>query len=85
LVRRAWAWLIAHFCILANGVYLGVAWISGDRFLDSAMMLEKGAHPAFLLLYCFITIPIGYAGLRRTCVNVLQRPLSKTDRPTAHV
>ena len=45
VIRRDWAWFIANFCIIANGVYLAVAWWSGDRFLDTQMLLANGASP----------------------------------------
>src|SRR6056297_1228052 len=34
-VRRRGVWLIADFCLLANGTYLAIGWLAGDRFLDS--------------------------------------------------
>ena len=69
LIRRPTVWLVAYFCMIANGVYLAAAWISGDRFLDTTMMLEKGTHPLWLALFCVATIPIGYAGLRKACLE----------------
>jgi DNA polymerase len=43
VIRRDWAWLVAYFCVLANGVYLAASWISGDPFLRiiNAMGLER--------------------------------------------
>jgi hypothetical protein len=72
LVRRNGIWFIAYFCMLANGVYLAGAWISGDRFLDTPRLLEHGAHPATIVLYCAITIGVGYHGLRRCCLQILR-------------
>ncbi len=74
LMRRPSAWFVAYFCLLANGVYLSAAWLSGDRFLDTSQLLEHGAHPAVVVLYCVLTIGFGYAGFRRHCLRVLSSP-----------
>jgi hypothetical protein len=71
LVRRPWMWFIAYFCVLANGVYLAAAWVSGDRFLDTQRLLDHGAWPASIALYCAVTIGFGYFGFRRTCLQIL--------------
>lgn len=71
VIRRPVVWLIAYFCMLANGVYIAAAWISGDRFLDSTMMLDNGTHPIWLALHCVVTVPLGYAGLRKACIEIL--------------
>ena len=72
VVRRNWMWFIAYFCILANGAYLATAWISGDRFLDTPKLLEHGANPATIVLYCILTIGIGYVGFRNECIRNLK-------------
>lgn len=64
-------WCIAYFCLLANGSYIALAWLSGDRFLDTAQLLEHGAHPATIAAYCLITILCGYRGLRRSVRTLL--------------
>lgn len=71
LIRTNWMWFIANFCMLANGAYMATAWISGDRFLDTPKMLEHGAHPISIAIYCVLTIGFGYVGFRRHCVLVL--------------
>lgn len=71
LVRRDWMWFVANFCILANGVYLAAAWVSGDSYLDTPQLLEHGAQPAAIAVYCLVTIGFGYAGLRRQCVRAI--------------
>lgn len=70
-VRRAWVWFIADFCLLANGVYLAVAWLSGDRFLDTARLLDAGTHPFWIGFYCVLTIGTGYPRFRSDCVKLL--------------
>lgn len=71
LIRTKWIWFVAYFCMLANGLYIATAWVSGDRFLDTPKMLEHGAHPISIAAYCFLTIGFGYVGFRRHCVFVL--------------
>lgn len=71
VVRRDAMWLIANFCLLANGAYLAIAWISGDRFLDTPRLLAEGAHPATIAIYCLLTIGLGYDGFRRSCIRML--------------
>lgn len=75
LIRRRWAWFIAHFCLLANGGYLALAWISGDRSLDTLRLLDAGANPATILLYCCLTIAAGYIRFRADCLHYLTHPL----------
>lgn len=71
LVRRDWMWFNAHFCLLANGMYLATAWFSGERYLDTPQLLQHGAHPATIVAYCVVTIVSGYIGLRRTWLRLL--------------
>lgn len=73
-IRREWIWFIANFCVLANGAYLATAWISGDRYLDTPQLLEHGAHPLTIGLYCALTIGFGYLGFRRSCIRALTSP-----------
>lgn len=65
VVRRDVCWFVAHFCALANGVYLATSWFYGDRYLDAPRLLEYGASPFWLGLYCLLSIGIGYVGFRR--------------------
>lgn len=71
LVRRDWVWFVAHFCLLANGSYHAAAWASGEQYLDTARLLQHGAHPATIAAYCVLTIGAGYVGFRRQCIRVL--------------
>jgi hypothetical protein len=71
VVRQTWSWFVAYFCLLANGVYLALAWICGDRFLDTAQLLEQGASPLAIGAYCLLTIGFGYVRFRRSCLQVL--------------
>lgn len=71
LIRRGWAWFVGSFCLLANGSYLAVAWVSGEPELDTARLLRHGAPPAALVAYCVATIVPGYLAFRRQCVRVL--------------
>ena len=68
IVRRNWMWFIAHFCVIANGTYIATAWYSGDRYLDTAKLLEHGSPPLLIAVYCAITITAGYFGFRHCCM-----------------
>jgi hypothetical protein len=74
IARRPWAWFVAHFCLLANGSYLAIAWATGDRLLDTPKMLEKGASTTLIAAYCVLAIGVGYVGFRRQCIRVLTPP-----------
>ena len=69
IIRRDWMWFIAYFCILANGAYLAAAWLSGDEYLDAPKLLEQGASPVAIAIFCLFTIGFGYAGFRRSCLR----------------
>ncbi len=73
LINRDPIWFVAHFCLLANGLYLAMAWISGDRHLDTPRLLEQGASRISIGLYCLLTIGFGYYGFRRSCIRMLGR------------
>ena len=82
LVRRrhapAWrkahfrGWFVADFCVLANGVYLALAWASGDPTLDTARLLEAEVPPVFIAMFCAATIGLGYVRFRRDVQRVLK-------------
>lgn len=82
--RRPTVRLVAYFCTIANGTYLAAAWISGDRFLDTTMMLDKGTHPIWIVLYCGATIPLGYLGLRKACIDILTSHARKVAGAANH-
>lgn len=65
---------IASFCLLANGIYLAAAWIWPDRWLDTSRLLDAGAPPATIAIFCAATIPNGYIGLRQAWLDI-----SRTD------
>jgi hypothetical protein len=71
LIRQDWIWFIAYFCLLSNGLYLATAWWTGDRYLDTAKLLEHGAHPLSIATYCLLCIGFGYIGFRREVLSVL--------------
>ena len=81
-LRQRWAWFVADFCMVANGGYLALAWISGDRYLDTARLLDAGAHPATITLYCMVTIGIGYVRFRSDCGRYL-RPSEPPENAAA--
>lgn len=70
-IRKRWAWFVADFCLIANGGYLALAWMSGDRFLDTPRLLDAGANPATIVLYCIVTLGAGYVRFRFDCRHFL--------------
>lgn len=66
-----WVWFVANFCLLANGVYLAAAWVSGDHLLDTSRLLQAGSPPLVIGLYIFLTCSLGYVRFRNSCVRVL--------------
>jgi len=74
IIQRDWMWFIANFCVLANGSYIATAWFSGDRYLDTPKLLEHGASPIAIAVYCLLTIGGGYVGFRRSCITALSVP-----------
>lgn len=71
LIRREWMWFICYFCMLANGIYIATGWFTADRYLDTTKLLEHGASPASIVVYCLVTIGFGYRGFRRSCMQIL--------------
>lgn len=81
IIRRPWAWLVANFCVLANGIYLALAWLSGDRWLDTPRMLAEGASPLAIAIFCLATIAIGYIRLRQLIFKTVH-PAPPTNEAT---
>lgn len=71
ILRRPWSWFVADFCLLANGSYLALAWLSGDRYLDTPRMLAAGTSPIAIGVFCVVTIAIGYYRFRDDCIRQL--------------
>ncbi len=44
------------------------------RYFDTPKMLEHGASPIAIAVYCGVTIGFGYVGFRRSCVSMLSAP-----------
>lgn len=74
LFRYQWIVFVADFCLLANGSYLGLAWIAGDRLLDTPRLLNAGASPVTVAIFCLSATGVGYARFRRDCVTLLTCP-----------
>ncbi|MEZ6087515.1 MAG: hypothetical protein R3C05_05705 [Pirellulaceae bacterium] len=72
IVKARWLWFVASFCSVANGSYLATAWISGDAHLDTSRLLQAGAWPAGIAVYCCLTIGWGYLRFRRACIELLR-------------
>ena len=75
--RHVWVRFIGSFCVLANGAYLTTAWWVGDSFLDTTKLLEHGASPIGVAVYCAVCCGYGYGSFRQACRDVLfAAPLS---------
>lgn len=70
MIRKPFLWFIADFCLLANGAYIAVAWFTRDTYLDTTKLLEHGASPVSIGIYCALTIGFGYAGIRHHCSRI---------------
>jgi hypothetical protein len=67
--------LIADFCVLANGVYLALAWVSGDPTLDTPRILAlpgAAGWPGWVVLYCGVTMGLGYVRFRADVRRVVR-------------
>lgn len=73
VANSRWIGFVANFCLLANGTYLAVAWVSGGRHLDTARLLAEGAPPILIVAYCLLSIGFGYFRFRASCAEVLSR------------
>lgn len=72
-LQRDWAWFIAYFCLIANGAYIVIAWFSPGDQLDTTKLINHGAHPITILLYCTLTLGTGYIGFRQSCFRFFVR------------
>jgi hypothetical protein len=63
-------WFVADFCLLANGIYLAIAWIAGDSHLDTTRILKHGGSPVLVAMFCLISVGAGYFRFRRDVIAV---------------
>lgn len=78
-LRRPVGWFVAWFCVLANGAYLALAWLTGDQYLDTTQLLALGASPLSIATFCVVTIIVGYCGFRKSCLVFLRLPQQQTS------
>ena len=78
---RARGWFLADFCLLANGAYLLVAWVTGDRLLDTARLLAAGVSPVRIALFAGTATAVGYVRFREDCRAVWERRGRRPGRP----
>ncbi|WP_145246566.1 hypothetical protein [Aeoliella mucimassa] len=72
IIRRRWGWFVANFCLLANGVYLALAWTTGDQLLDTARLFSAGASRWSVAVFCLGTIGLGYPRFRQSLMEVFK-------------
>jgi hypothetical protein len=73
LIRTPAIWFVANFCLLANGIYLALAWVAGDSHLDTPRILQHGGSAVHVAIFCLITVGIGYVRFRRDVMAVLAK------------
>ena len=71
IIRRPACWFVAWFCLVANGSYLLLGYLSGAGELDSTKMIRAGARPVELLGAVIVMLPLGYIKFRQSCVNLI--------------
>jgi hypothetical protein len=76
-IRHPVGWFNAWFCVLANGAYLALAWLTGDQYLDTTQLLVLGGSPLSIATFCIVTIAAGYFGFRKSCLEFLKPPERK--------
>ena len=55
LIRHRYVWFVADFCLISNGGYLALAFVSNERFLDTMRLLEAGTHRLTIVAFCVVT------------------------------
>lgn len=64
-IRRDRVWFVADFCLLANGSYLALGGVWGERWHDTQRLLAAGASPWLIGVTAGIATVIGYLRFRR--------------------
>jgi hypothetical protein len=77
--RRRWVWFIADFCLVANGIYLAVAWVSSDPHLDTPRLLAAGTSPILIAAFCILTVGFGYPRFRQGCIALLHPTMTECE------
>lgn len=80
LFRSPAIWFVADFCLLANGIYLALAWVAGDSHLDTARILQHGGSPVLVALFCLITAGFGYIRFRRDVMALFSEARTHAGR-----
>lgn len=53
-IRREETQFIAWFCVMANGLYVGLSWVVGGNQLDGPLLIQHGSHPVLVAAYALI-------------------------------
>ncbi|NND98939.1 MAG: hypothetical protein HKN47_16605 [Pirellulaceae bacterium] len=83
--RRSGLWLIAWFCVLANGTYLLMGWYAGDGELDSTKIIAAGTPTWLLLMVSVAMTVVGYVGFRQECAAMLKPAGPRMKKRTAAI
>ncbi|WP_442485728.1 hypothetical protein [Aeoliella sp. SH292] len=75
-IDRQWAWFVANFCVLANGLYILLAWYSGDRWLDTPRLIAEGESLLVIAIFAALATSAGYYGMRGSVNSIWKPPAS---------
>lgn len=75
VIRQQWIRLVGNFCLLANGLYIGVGYFLSDRYLDTQRLITEGTSTLTISSYCLVTLGIGYPLFRSSLVEVWKHGL----------
>ena len=73
IAGKRWVWFIADFCLMANGGYLALAWLSSDRFLDTPRLLNAVRIRHRLLYFACCRLALATFGSVLTAFTTLHR------------
>ena len=85
LIRWPATWYVAWFCVVANASYLLLGCFSGATELDSNQMIAAGNAPLTIILTSAIALACGYAGFRKSCIDLLSGTTPPRTRRTQRI
>lgn len=70
-LRNRSLWLVAWFCLVANGLYLLLGLFSSGMELDTNKMIRLGASDGLVAIISIAMTALGYWQFRRACIEFL--------------
>jgi hypothetical protein len=71
-LRRRAVWLMAWFCLLANGLYLLLGLFSDGAELDTNKLIRAGTPTVVVATIAALATGIGYWKFRGSCIDLLE-------------